>query len=96
MSPTFRVDLLYVEQLHEQLAQQTSGCSVEQLEQINTRLMDVLWRMRGEWDRSQVAATVMSAFNEVLDDMQRMQRFESVSQKTREQPGTSGIGFHTI
>jgi hypothetical protein len=80
-----------VEQLHQQLTQRTSGCSVEQLEQINTQLMDCLWRMRGEWDRTKVAVAVKDTFNGVLEDMQN-QEFSSMSQKTKEQLGTEQPG----
>ncbi|KAL2004369.1 hypothetical protein VTN02DRAFT_2015 [Thermoascus thermophilus] len=83
------VDHQYVEELHEQLTQRTSGCSVEQLEQINTNLMDCVWRMRGEWSRTKVAGAVKDTFNEVLDDMQAMQEFGPISQKTKEQLATS-------
>lgn len=87
--PRLVVDDRRVVELHEQLTQRTSGCSVEQLEQINTGLMDSIWRMRGEWNRTRVAAQVIETFNEILVDMQSMQEIGSISQKTREQLGTS-------
>jgi SpoVK/Ycf46/Vps4 family AAA+-type ATPase len=83
------VDDQYIGMLHEQLTQRTSGCSVEQLEQINTGLMDSVWRLRGEWNRTRVTGQVIEAFNEVLEDMQAMQDMGPVSQKTREQLGGS-------
>ena len=90
VSPKLTVDDAYIDQLHEQLVHRTSGCSVEQLEQINTNLMGYIWRMRGEWDRTKVTSGVIDTFNEVLEDMQgMMQEFESISQKTREQLATS-------
>jgi len=88
-SPSLIIDHQYVEQLHQQLTQRTSGCSVEQLEQINTSLMDCIWKMRGEWNRTKVAGAVKDTFNEVLDDMQAVQEFGPISQKTKEQLGTS-------
>lgn len=51
------------------LTDKTSGLSVEQLEQVNSILMDVLWTTRGEWDRRRVLDKVVSGFNEVLADM---------------------------
>jgi ATPase family AAA domain-containing protein 2 len=90
-SPTLVMDHQTVEQLHHQLTQRTSGCSVEQLEQINTHLMDCLWNMRGEWDRNKVIFKIKDTFNEVLDDMQSTQEFESISQKTKEQLGASSF-----
>jgi SpoVK/Ycf46/Vps4 family AAA+-type ATPase len=67
--PTLVVDPQYIEKLHQQLTEQTVGCSVEQLVQINAHLMDCLWKMRREWNRTRVAITVKDAFNEVLDDV---------------------------
>ncbi|PIG69067.1 AAA family ATPase [Aspergillus arachidicola] len=88
-SPKLIVDSEYVQNLHEQLTQRTSGCSVEQLEQINTSLMDYLWRTRGEWNRSKVAAGIRDSFNEILEDMQAMQEIGPISQRTKEQLGSS-------
>lgn len=81
------LDHEYVQQLHDQLTQRTSGCSVEQLEQINTCLMECVWKMRGEWDRTRMAIAIIEAFNDVLDDMQSLQDFGPISQKTTRQLG---------
>lgn len=54
---------------HSEIAAQTSGLSVEQLEQVNSVLMDTLWRTRGEWDRTEALREVAAAFNDVLRDM---------------------------
>ncbi|KAF9894219.1 hypothetical protein FE257_007721 [Aspergillus nanangensis] len=89
LSPKLILDEDYVQSLHDQITQRTSGCSVEQLEQINTNLMDYLWRTRGEWNRSKVAAGIQETFNEVLEDMQAMQDIGPISQKTKEQLGGS-------
>ncbi|KAJ5641067.1 hypothetical protein N7528_000692 [Penicillium herquei] len=67
--PELTLDLAYVDRLHGDLTQQTSNCSVEQLEQVNTHLMDFVWHARGEWDRTRVAQGVAETFNEVLDDI---------------------------
>jgi len=63
------LDLEYVENLHNQLTRETGGCSVEQLEQVATALMDYIWRRRGEWNRTAVAKGIAEAFRSVLDDM---------------------------
>ncbi|KAL4872183.1 hypothetical protein BDV12DRAFT_193629 [Aspergillus spectabilis] len=86
-SPKLIIDLDYVRNLHKEMTQRTSGCSVEQLEQINTALMDFLWRTRSEWNRSKVAAGIQNAFNDVLEDMQAVQEIGPISQKTKEQLG---------
>ncbi|KAK5080053.1 TAT-binding protein-like protein 7, AAA ATPase [Exophiala xenobiotica] len=62
------------------LADKTSGLSVEQLEQVNSVLMDVLWKTRGEWDRRKVLARLVESFNEVLADMKSVgQDFQPLS-----------------
>ncbi|KAJ5246998.1 hypothetical protein N7468_001981 [Penicillium chermesinum] len=67
------VDQPFIEQLHNALAQQTSGCSIEQLEQINSSLMDLVWQKRGEWDRTLVAKAISLSFDHVLKDIQAVQ-----------------------
>lgn len=83
------VDHKSIDKFHDELTRRTSGFSVEQLEQINTSLMDYVWRMRSKWNRCVVAIGVRDTFNEVLEDMQAMQEIRSFSQKTREQLGMS-------
>lgn len=61
------------EQLLEDLAVQSSGYSVEQLEQIYSALMDKIWRTRGEWNRAQVAGELRDVFKEVLQDIEACQ-----------------------
>lgn len=91
-APKLVIDHKYVEGLHTQLTQRTSGCSVEQLEQINTNLVDYVWWKRGEWDRNKVALGIGETFNEVLDDMLAIQEIGPISQQTKEQLGTSSFG----
>ncbi|OAG40399.1 hypothetical protein AYO21_05299 [Fonsecaea monophora] len=74
LSPTSRPNLIQVEEhalenLHTEIADQTSGLSVEQLEQVNSVLMDTIWKTRSEWDRNKVKQSVAEAFNEVMEDM---------------------------
>ncbi|KAJ5326070.1 ATPase AAA-type core [Penicillium brevicompactum] len=82
--PPFSLDLDVVERLHEQLTLSTSGFSVEQLEQVNTNLMDYVWHMRGEWNRTLVADGLGKTYNEVLEDMQGMQMIGDISQETKD------------
>ncbi|KAK2749789.1 hypothetical protein FQN55_003025 [Onygenales sp. PD_40] len=67
--PKLYLDDHALESLHHTFAQRTNGLSVEQLEQINTALMDTVWRMRGEWNRMEVAEQVKTVFDEVLLDI---------------------------
>lgn len=82
-APQMTIDLPYVEHLHKQLSLQTSGCSIEQLEQILTCLMDFVWRTRGEWDRTTVARGITETFNDVLEDMLSMQEIGPISHNTK-------------
>ncbi|EDN02960.1 YTA7 protein [Histoplasma capsulatum] len=72
------VDDRRLEALHHTLTQRTNGLSVEQLEQVNKSLMDCVWKMRGEWNRVEVAEAVKQAFEEVLGDIQSMQDFAAI------------------
>lgn len=83
--PRLVIDHEYIERLRSELTLRTSGFTVEQLEQINTHLMDCLWKKRGEWDRTKVAVSLQEEFNEVFQDMQNNQLFMSMSQQTKEQ-----------
>ena len=55
------------------LADQTSGYSVEQLEQVYSALMDQIWKTRGEWNRIKVARDVGGVFEEVTEDIRACQ-----------------------
>ncbi|KAF7510762.1 hypothetical protein GJ744_006128 [Endocarpon pusillum] len=64
------IDHDFVTHLLDDLSSRTTGCSVEQLEQVNSVLMDTVWRTRLEWNRSLVAVWVGETFNRVLEDME--------------------------
>ncbi|KAI9866410.1 MAG: hypothetical protein M1813_001532 [Trichoglossum hirsutum] len=72
-SPTLVLDTTYIDRLHEEFADRTSGCSVEQLEQINAALMDEIWKTKDEWDRNLVGERTQKIFNDVIDDVEEMQ-----------------------
>lgn len=55
--------------LHDDIADRTSGLTIEQLEQVNSVLMETLWQTRGEWDRTKVLDSVGKSFNEVMQEM---------------------------
>lgn len=93
-TPELVIDNEYIDNLHTQLTQQTSGCSVEQLEQVNTYLMDYVWRKRGEWDRTSVARGITETFNATLADMQYMQEIGPISHHTRQQQQQQQLTNH--
>ena len=43
--------------------------TVEQLEQVNSSLMEVIWQTRDEWNREKVLEEVEAAASEVRNDM---------------------------
>ncbi|PMD36570.1 AAA-domain-containing protein [Hyaloscypha variabilis F] len=74
------VDDFFVDDLLKRLVEGSSGCSIEQLEQINRELMETLWKLRGEYNRNQVANSLASVFNETITDIEEMQRVLQASQ----------------
>jgi ATPase family AAA domain-containing protein 2 len=74
------IDEAFVNNLLETFVKKSSGCSIEQLEQINRELMDTVWKERGEYNRTKVATTVMKVFNEAITDIEEMQKVLQPSQ----------------
>ena len=64
-----------------ELVRRSSGLSVEQLEQVNAAMMDVVWKMRGEWNRNQVMYRVQDAFNATIKDIEACQKIMGPSQE---------------
>ncbi|KAI0202205.1 hypothetical protein F4808DRAFT_82591 [Astrocystis sublimbata] len=64
-----------------EITKRTSGCTIEQLEQINRDLMTKLWETRGEHNRMKVLSLVTRAFNETMNDMGAMQQLLQPSQE---------------
>lgn len=61
------------------LVERTSGCSVEQLEQVHSALMSEIWTTRGDWDRARVALNATKLFDNVMEDIRRCQRIAAPS-----------------
>ncbi|OWP03398.1 hypothetical protein B2J93_7416 [Marssonina coronariae] len=80
------IDEGFVSDLLTRLVDGSSGCSIEQLEQINRELMETLWKMRGEYNRSRVASTLAGVFNETITDIEEMQKVLDASQLPSSQP----------
>jgi hypothetical protein len=75
------LDEKYVDGLLHMFTEKSSGCSIEQLEQVNRELMDTLWKMRGEYNRTKVATTLAKVFNESITDIEAMQEVLKPSQE---------------
>ncbi|KAF9874126.1 AAA family [Colletotrichum karsti] len=69
-----------VENFLEELTEGTSGCTIEQLEQINRELMDEIWRTRHEWNRMKVLGDLTKVFNETISDIENIQGLFQQSQ----------------
>ncbi|KAF2438893.1 AAA-domain-containing protein [Karstenula rhodostoma CBS 690.94] len=103
--PQLLLDELQLSALHDLLVAQSSGCSLEQLEQINATLMETVWENRREWNRNKVVHHVGEAFNNIITDIQEMQKLqrqsqeeaegEYRSQQARERGGGSGGMYYT-
>ena len=72
---------LAVETALTNMTEKTSGCTIEQLEQINRELMDEIWRLRDEWNRQKVLHMVTAVFNMAIDDIENMQGMGPLSQR---------------
>ncbi|QUC18666.1 uncharacterized protein UV8b_02907 [Ustilaginoidea virens] len=70
-----------IENLLQVLTDGTSGCTIEQLEQINRELMDEIWKSRHEWNRHKVVGNLGKVFNDTIGDIETMQGVGPFSQK---------------
>lgn len=73
LQPQPIVDQALSANLLDNVVAQTSGCSVEQLEQIYSALMKEIWKTRGEWDRGKVAMQLNRVFADVMADIHSCQ-----------------------
>jgi hypothetical protein len=70
-----------IENLLIQVTDITSGCTIEQLEQVNREMMDEIWRSRQEWNRMKVLTDLSAVFNETVNDIESMQGMDPLSQR---------------
>ncbi|KAF7534827.1 hypothetical protein G7054_g5927 [Neopestalotiopsis clavispora] len=64
----------------DQLTARTSGCTIEQLEQLTREMMSEIWRTKGEHNRMKVLDAVTRVFNESINDIETMQSVFQLSQ----------------
>ncbi|KAH6654099.1 hypothetical protein BKA67DRAFT_658425 [Truncatella angustata] len=64
----------------DELTQRTSGCTIEQLEQLTREMMAEIWRTKGEHNRMKVLNTITRVFNNAIDDIETMQNVFQLSQ----------------
>ena len=82
--PQLLLDEAQLIAFHQSLVTATSGCSLEQLEQINAALMDAIWKHRTDYNRNVVLHKVQDAFNTIIEDISTMQQILKLSQETPE------------
>ncbi|KAH4822872.1 hypothetical protein HBH61_006270 [Parastagonospora nodorum] len=82
--PQLLLDEAQLVAFHQSLVTATSGCSLEQLEQINAALMDAIWKNRTDYNRNVVLHKVQDAFNTIIEDISVMQQILKLSQETPE------------
>lgn len=82
------IDDRQVDEFLDGLVSKSSGCSVEQLEQINRELMNCLWEQRGEWNRAVVVHKLREVFNETISDIESMQKILKFSQEESQSTGS--------
>ncbi|KAK2600254.1 TAT-binding protein-like protein 7, AAA ATPase [Conoideocrella luteorostrata] len=73
-----------IENLLYLLTDGTSGCTIEQMEQINRELMDEIWKSRHEWNRHRVVGNLSKVFNDTIEDMEEIQGAIPLSQNRHE------------
>ncbi|KAI0106086.1 AAA-domain-containing protein [Hypoxylon sp. NC0597] len=64
----------------DQVTDRTSGCTIEQLQQIFREMMVEIWRTRGEHNRMKVLNSVTRVFNEAISDIESVQGMLQPSQ----------------
>ncbi|KAL8763104.1 MAG: hypothetical protein Q9184_000997 [Pyrenodesmia sp. 2 TL-2023] len=74
------VDRNAVDRFLRRAVERSSGLSVEQMEQVYSRLMDTIWRTRGNWNRVEVLREVEADFKDCITDMEECQHFSQESE----------------
>jgi hypothetical protein len=90
------VDEAGLEEFLDLIADRTSGCTIEQLEQLYRELMDEIWKTRHEWNRIKVLSGLKAVFNDTIADIEALQGLEQASQDKGDEMDTSGNDGHYI
>lgn len=69
----------------EELTERTSGCTIEQLEQINREMTDHIWASKNEWNRMKVLNQLVQVFNETIADIEEIQGCGPSSQELNDE-----------
>jgi len=72
--PMLRCSAAVMGDVQRRLAEDTSGYTVEQLEQVNAAIMDHVWKSRTNYNREEVARQALEVFADVSQDIKLMQK----------------------
>lgn len=78
-----QLPIVHEEEIHvfrQDMVSSTSGCTIEQLEQINRELMVHIWASKHEWNRMAVLSQLRMIFNETITDIVGVQEVGQLSQ----------------
>ncbi|KAI5369612.1 Putative ATPase family AAA domain-containing protein ATAD2 [Septoria linicola] len=67
----------------KRMVDSSSGLSLEQMEQCKARTMDMIWKLRGNWNRDQVLAVCANVFNATVEDIEACQDVLDPSQRLK-------------
>lgn len=74
--PAFVVPSQELEQLGNALKHSTSSLNVEELEQLRAMLLDSVWRMRTEWDRTQLVGDMLHQTASFVSEVKEVREAE--------------------
>ena len=72
--PPLKNDPGRVERLLQEVTRQTEGYTLEQLEQVYAACMDIIWRLRHEWDRTIVIMETENCIRRVMNEIELMKK----------------------
>jgi hypothetical protein len=84
-TPNYILDEKTLQAFHQQLTERSSGLSIEQLEQVYAALVGVIWNTRTKWNRNNVVVACTEKFNEVIQDIEGVQRVLQSSLEVEEE-----------
>jgi hypothetical protein len=81
--PSLIRDPVRAERLLQEVTRQTEGYTLEQLEQVYAACMDIIWRLRHEWDRTVVITETENCVRRILGEIEMMKRERHMDEGSR-------------
>ncbi|KAF2867885.1 ATPase family AAA domain-containing protein 2 [Massariosphaeria phaeospora] len=95
--PKLILDEAHLNTLHANLVNKSSGCSLEQLEQVNAAIMECIWKHKAEYNRNILLQKVADTFNDIITDIGEMQVILKMSQDPlQDLPSSQGPGMTSL